>query len=55
MVFVPLRGKIKCKAIESRKNYALKTTDAIIEATAMEWDYLLASAGLHFKKLNGLK
>ena len=55
MVIVPLSGKIKSKAIELRKEYPLKTPDAIIAATALELGYFLASADKKLQKIKDIE
>lgn len=55
MVIVPLSGKIISKAIELRKEYPLKTPDAIIAATALELGYFLASADKKLQKIKDIE
>ena len=55
MIIVPLSGGIKSRAIELRKEYALKTPDAIIAATALELGYFLASADKKLQKIKNIE
>lgn len=52
---VPINAKIKRIAISLRKEYALKTPDAIIAATAMDLGYILATTDKKLQKIKGIQ
>lgn len=55
LTVIAINSLIKQKAIALRRKYALKTPDAIIAATALQFDYFLVTADKKLQKIDDLQ